>query len=201
VFEPLEEAGRAHGRGRQRPERRDVAVGEVVEGMRRQRVSRKSADHLATVHQGTAQTRMDVGQRVRIRHQHPIEGIRDVAVRRKADRPRMAQDDVQTRVAMTGISPDPGFLRQAVGGQRHQLIALEPHQASGVRRDGAAHRCQQPLVTVLRRQGGGQIASDVEDGLQTLVGLRGARRAVGSPRLPGGARAGIASDRLPPGGA
>jgi len=140
----------------------------MIEGVRLQGVRGERADDFPSFHEGTAEAGVDVAERPRIAGEHAVEGVGEVAVRREPHRARGAEDEVQARMVLAPVAANPGLFRQPVGGERHQVLAVQAQQAGSVGRDDPAHGLEQTVVPVDRRQRGGQVARDFEEGLELL---------------------------------
>ncbi len=177
-FERFDQGRRAHGGAGQRGERRQQLQVHAVEGARVECIGGQCAHDAVVVHQHAAQARMHIGQFTLLAGQQAVEGIGQARVGGEAHRFARGEDRIEPRVLTAVVGPDHRLRRQPHGRERHQRLALQSQQAGRIAGDQPLHRRQQPLVAVSRRQRGGQVARDVEQGREGRVLHAGSFRGV-----------------------
>ena len=111
----------------------------------------------------TAQAGVDVLGGVGIRGQLPVERIGKRGVGREPHRAVPGEDELQPGVLAPRIAADQRLVGQAVAGQGHQLVPVQPEEAGRIAGEHAPDGVQEPLVAVLRGQGRGQVPGDLQE--------------------------------------
>ena len=111
---------------------------------------------------------MDASGGMRRVQQQSVKRIWQGGVAGKAYRLPGIADDVQPRMILAPERPSHGIRRQTAGGRDDQRILPDVEEGRGIIRDHTPEGIQQPLIALLRRQGGRQVQGDGDEAVGFL---------------------------------
>ena len=100
---------------------------------------------------------MYVARGVRVHEQQAVVGIRQRAVGGESDRCASREHEIEARVLAACEAPAEDLRREAVRGQRNQLVADELQDGGGITRERTTHGLEDASEPILGRQRGGEV--------------------------------------------